>query len=108
MKNRKEDPPGKKKTFKQILFNVLYLENKGKKGIAKCFRGEYRTITDESGNKAFTGKVHVYGKIIRSTAENKMILGDYLDTLTEMVILIGLNENAGVKSVIAGREFFHN
>ena len=75
---------------------------------SRCFHGTIRRETDSDGNPVVIGRIKVGDGFILAQAANQDVLGEHLDELALMVLDMGLHDNEGLSTLIAGTEYFLN
>ena len=110
MKEKKKEPPEKKKKLAGIEITELFMAKKVKNGWKDCFWAVINRENDESGKEvAVSGHASINddGKIW-SRDVNQDAYGENLDNIVELRLDYGLHKDPGVSSVVADQKFFHN
>jgi hypothetical protein len=91
-----------------IELTELFMGKAGKTGWDRCFHGIIKRETDADGNPVVIGRIKVGDGFILAQAANQDVLGEHLDELALMVLDMGLHENEGLSTLIAGTHYFLN
>ena len=97
----------KKKDMK-IQLTEIFMAKCGKTGWDRCFHGTIKREFDADGSPIVIGKIKVLNGFILAQAKDQWELGEMLDEIVLLVLDMGLHENEGLSTLIAGTHYFLN